>query len=322
MKIGRNFTNLLYANYLDDEEKRKFLPEKISIADLDVEVEIRAKADIGGQVEAARALGIYHVEFDGTVPNPYLKFDGDQRRRAREVSISNGVSLSLLLPSAFITSGLCSPDEYSRRLAVKLQKRYVEFASDVGCKYCVTYPGWVPFYHVSGKSLERVRSNLIKSLVELGKFSSGRGIALHLKNNIASSSAFVGVDEMVNVVREVRKKGSDLSFCFDIGHWFARADVGKDVPPQPESILEQIPAELIKELHLSDYVPGKGVLCPPLHERSGLLKRENLERYADLVKKKGAELVVVSTALRPDEQVGLSDEVLREETKYLRSFFG
>lgn len=322
MKIGRNFTNLLYANYLDDGKKRKGLSEKISVADIDVEAEVKAKADIKGQVEAARALGIDHVELDGTVPNPYLKFDENQKRRAKEVSVSNGITLSLLLSNAFIASGLCSPDEYSRRLAVKLQKRYVEFASGVGCEYCVAHPGWVPFYHASGKSLEKVRSNLIKSLVELGRFSSDGGIALHLKNSVASNLAFVEIDEMVNVVREVREKGADLLFCFDIGHWLIRADVGKDIPPQPESTLEQIPAELIKELHLSDYVPGKGIICPPLHEKSGLLKRENLERYAELVKKKGTELIVVSTALRPEEQVGRGDEVLREETKYLRSFFG
>lgn len=322
MKIGRNFTNLLYTNYLDDEEKRKFLSGKISVAGIDVEVEVEAKADIEGQVEAARAFGIDHVELDGTVPNPYLKFDEDQKRGAKEVSVSNDVSLSLLLPYAYIASNLCSPEEYSRQSAVKLQRRYVEFASDVGCKYCVAHPGGVPFYHASGKNLKKVRSNLIKSLVELEKFASDRGVALHLKNNVASDLVFIEVDEVVSVVKEVRKKGADLSFCFDIGHWFTCADVGKPIPPQPESILKQIPAELIKELHLNDYVPGEGVLYPPLNEQLGLLKRENLKRYAELVKRKGAELIVVSTTLRSEEQVGRSNEVLREETRYLRSLFG
>lgn len=322
MKIGRNFTNLIHANYLDDGKKRKFLSEKISIADIDVEAEVRAKADIKGQIEAAGTLGIDHVELDGTVPNPYLEFNEDQKHEAKEVSVSNGVSLSLLLPNAFVASGLCSPDEHSRQLAVKLQKRYVEVASNVGCKYCVAHPGWVPFYHASGSGLEKIHSNLIKSLAELGKFASDKGIVFHLKNNAAPSPIFIEIDEVVNMVKEVRERGVDLSFCFDIGHWFTRADVGKPIPSQPESILEQIPAELIKELHLNDYVPVEGVLCSPLHEQLGLLKRENLERYAELVKRKGAELIVVSTVLRPKEHLGRSGEVLREETKYLRSIFG
>lgn len=321
MKIGRNFANLLYANYLDDGKKRKLLSEKISVADMDVEVEIKAKADIAGQIVVAGTLGIDHVELDGTIPNPYLKFDRDQKREASEVSISNDVSLSLLLPHTFIASGLCSPDEYSRRLAVKLQKRYIEFASGIGCKYCVAHSGWVPFYHASGKSLERVHSNLIKSLVELAKFASDRSIALHLKNNPAPSLVFTGVGEIVNVLKRVIERGVNLSFCFDIGYWLSHIEASGSVPSRPELIIEQIPTRLIKELHLSDYVPKEGFFCPPLHEQLGLLKRENLRRYAELVRKKKAKLIVVSTTLGPEDRVNRGDEILREETRYLRSFF-
>ncbi len=318
MKIGRNFANLLYANYLDGGKKR--LLSKRIFADVGVEVEIKAKADVVGQIAAARTLGIDHVELDGTVPNPYLRFNKDQKREVMEISISNDVGLSLLLPSAFIASGLCSPDEYSRRLAIKLQKRYIEFASDIGCKYCVVHPGWVPFYHASGKNLEKVHSNLIKSLTELGKFAFDKGIILHLKNNPAPSLVFTEVSEVVNIVRKVREGGVDLAFCFDIGHWLSHVDANGSIPSQPESVIEQIPAKLIEELHLSDYVPGEGIFCPPLHEQLGLIKRENLRRYMGLVKKKKAKLIVVSTALRPEERINRGNKILREETRYLHSF--
>jgi sugar phosphate isomerase/epimerase len=322
MKLGRDFTNLLYSNYLNDEDRKKLLSGELGVADVDAMVQPKAKGDISGQVEVAKEWGLDHVELDGAVPNPYLEFSEDQKREAREAADSSGITLSFHLPYTYVAASMCAPYEQDRRAAEELQKRYVKFAAEIGCKYCNTHPGVVPFYHATGKYFEKVRANLIKTLVELGRLASDNGIAFHLENNTAFDSVFVEPEDLISLVRDVRQQGVDIYFNFDIGHWFTRADAGKDIPNPPEAVMDKIPGELVKELHLNDYIPGKKIFHPPLHEQSGQLKRENLERYAEMVKRMGAELIVVETAFRTKEQVEHRDEIVREETEYLRSLFG
>jgi sugar phosphate isomerase/epimerase len=322
MKLGRNFTNLLYFDYLDAENRRRFLAGEFTVADMDATVQVVAKGDIAKQILTAKALGIDHVELDGAVPNPYLAFSDEDKQRAREIARQNTISLSLHLPYSYIGANLCAPDELDRKMAVALQKRYLEFSSDIGCKYCVLHPGIVPFYHANGKYLEQIRASLIKSLIELGSFAAERGIDLHLENNTAFDGLFSEPAEICEVLEEVRKMGLNVYFCFDIGHWLTRIEVDKRVLNPPERVIEEIPDELLKEVHLNDYVPGKRVFHPPLHLGLGLLGRENLERYLELVMGKGAEVIVVETAASDREHVMRRDEILREETEYLKGMLG
>jgi len=321
MRLGRDFTNFLYFDYLGEVEKREFESGKLTVADMDATAQLAAKADIPGQVAVAKSLGLDHIELDGAVPNPYLNFDDEQKRRAKEAASANGVSLSLHLPYSYVGAAICSPEDYDRRASVELHKRYLRFASEVGCTYAVIHPGFMPSYNATGRYLEQARAALVRSLVELGEFSSSNGIGLHLENNTAFDLIFFEPAEICSILEEVEKSGVKIHFCFDIGHWLTRADMGKSIPNPPERIIEEIPEGMFKELHLNDYIPRKQIFHPPLHEGVGMLRRKNLERYAELVSGKGAELIVVETAIRTKEQVMRRKELLREETEYLRAIF-
>jgi sugar phosphate isomerase/epimerase len=319
MKIGRDFTNLLYFNYLSDEDKRRLEAGEIGVSDMDATVQVTAKADIAGQAAAAKEFGLDHVELDGAVPNPYLSFTPEQKEEARVAIKRAGITLSLHLPYTYVGASTCAPHELDRRAAVELQKRYIEFASDIGCNYVNMHPGVVPFYHAMGKYFDLIRSSLVKTLLELGEVAKSRNVTLHLENNTAFDGCFFEPDELCSVVEEVRERGVEVYLNFDIGHWFTRADVGRPLPDPPEKIIEQIPEGMFKELHLNDYVPGKRLFHPPLHEGVGPLKRENLLRYAELVKRKGAGLIVLETAIKTKEQVLNRERIMREEADFVRS---
>jgi sugar phosphate isomerase/epimerase len=306
---------------LNEVEKRDFESGKLTVPDMDAITQLAAKADIPGQVTVAKSLGLDHIELDGAVPNPYLTLDDTQKREAKEAASANSVSLSLHLPYTYVGAAICSPEEYDRKASVGLHKRYLSFASDVGCTYAVVHPGFMPFYNTTGKYLEMARESLVKSLVELGEFSSKRGVLLHLENNTAFDMIFYEVADICGIVKDVRKTGVKIDFCFDIGHWMTRADVGKSIPNPPESVIEEIPKGISKEFHLNDYIPQKKVFHPPLNEGIGPLKRENLERYNELISGKGVELIVIETAIRTNEQVMRREELLRKETEYLQGIF-
>lgn len=322
MRLGRDFTNFLYFDYLSGADKKKLESGELTIPDMDALAQLAAKADIPGQVAVAKSLGLGHVELDGAVPNPYLGLDGEQKEQAKKAAEAKRISLSFHLPYTYVGAAVCSPENYDREASVGLHKRYLEFASEIGCKYAIIHPGFMPFYHTTGRYLERARAGLVRSLIELGEFSSSRGIALHLENNTAFDMIFSEPADICDIVEEVRKSGVDIYFCFDIGHWITRADIGKSIPKSPERIIEGIPDGISKEFHLNDYIPHKRIFHPPLDEGSGMLKLKNLKRYAELASRKGVELIVVETAIRTKEQVMKRKEILKEETKYLKTIFG
>ncbi len=322
MRLGRNFRNLLYFEYLGEEDKRRLKAGELSVADMNATVQVKAKGDIARQVQVAKTTGLDHVELYGSVPNPYLTLTGEAKQEVKSAAEGANISLSLHLPFNYVGANICAPDEIDRQAAVKLHKRYLEFASSVGCEYCVLHPGVVPFYHTSGKYLGLIRTNLVRSVLELGEFAAARRIVLHLENNTAFDNVFDEPGEVSSVVEEVRRHGVEVYFNFDIGHWFTRVDFGKPVPNPPEKIIEEIPDGMFKEVHLNDYVPGKRIFHPPLQEGLGLLKRDNLVRYAQLVRDKGAELIVVETAITTKEQVMRRDEIMQGENGFLRAIFG
>jgi sugar phosphate isomerase/epimerase len=322
MRLGRDYTNFLVYDYLSDEEKRMVASGRMDLASMNAIAFKKAKMDVGRQFELTRELGFSHVELDADVPSPYLDCDAQQKRAIRESAESHDVTLSLHLPYSYIGGSICCPQESDRALAVELHKRYIEFASDIGAKYVVMHPGNVPPYQAVGKFRDYAREALIKSLVELGKLASDRGLVLHLENNTAFQGIFFEVEECMAVVRETRERGVDVYFNFDIGHWLTRANVGKPIPEPPESVLEQLPPDMLKELHLNDYLSDEQKFHPPLHLGLGFLKWGNLERYARLVKRKNVEVVVLETALQSVEQVLDRERILSDESKYVREAFG
>ncbi|MEW6592070.1 MAG: sugar phosphate isomerase/epimerase [Candidatus Hadarchaeota archaeon] len=322
MKLGRDFTNLLYFGYLSPDDQRKLEAGEITVADMDATVQVPAKGDIAGQVEEAKRQGLDHVELDGAVPNPYLGFTEEQKKKAKEAAKKSGITLSLHHPYTYVGGSVCAPYNEDRKASVELHKKYLEFAAGIGCKNCIIHPGVVPFYHAAGKYYDMIRSSLVKSMIELGSLASSKGIAFHLENNTAFDGAFFEPEDVCSVIDEVRQNGVKIYFNLDIGHWFTRADVGRPVPDPPEDVIKKIPDGMFKELHLNDYVPVKKLFHPPLQEEVGLLKRDNLIRYAQLVKEKGAELIVVETAVKTKEQILRRNEIMRGENEFLRRILG
>ncbi|HEA47369.1 MAG TPA: sugar phosphate isomerase/epimerase [bacterium] len=323
MKIGRNFTNLLELDYVSEEDGERFKRGEIDVPDLDALAQIKSKRDIVHQIKVAKEIGLDHIELDGGVPNPFLEMSGEEIERARQVAKESGITISLHLPYTYVGASTCAFQEVDRELAVTLQKRYLKFAKGVGAINAIMHPGTVPFYQAGPQYQEDLKKSLIKSLVELAKASKELGISFHIENNTTFDIVFVEPEEIYPVIEEVKREGLEIHYCFDIGHWFTRADgtPPKEIPDPPESIMEKIPAELLKEIHLNDYIPKIKKFHPPLHYQKGPLKRKNLEGFAQIVKEKGVELIVVETAVRDPEELLNAHKLLRDETDYLNEIF-
>jgi len=321
VRLGRDYTNCLVFEYLGEEEKRSIEKGELELESMSALAVVKAKRDIERQIEVTLELGMNHIELDADPINPYLDFDGDRRREIKEAAEANDVTLSLHLPYSYVGGSVCSPQEDDRGLAVELHKRCIQFAADVGAIYVIMHPGSAPPYHRHGRFHKSIHDSLLRSVIELGRFSAERGPAFHLENNTALDGIYSEIEDCLAIIKEARGQGVEIYFNFDIGHWFTRADFGKQIPDPPEKALEPIPPDYLKELHLNDYVPGEEIFHPPLHLGWGLLQRGNLERYARLVKRKGVEVVVLETALKSIEQVLDREELLKRESEYVRDIF-
>lgn len=322
MRLGRTYTNCLVYDYLSDDEKQMVASGKTDLSSMSAIALKKAKMDVERKIELTRELGFSHVELDADAPSPYLDFDAERSRAIQDYAKSRDVTLSLHLPYSYISGSTCCPQEDDRTFAVELHKRYIEFASGIGAKYLVMHPGNMPPYQTVGEHRNRAREALVKSLVELGKLASDRGLALHLENNTVFSNIFFEPEECMAVVREAREKGAEVYFNFDIGHWLTLAARDKPIPEPPESALETLPPDMLKELHLNDYMVEERKFHPPLHLGLGFLRWENFERYARIVKRKKVEVVVLETALQDVEQVLDREQILSDESKFIREAFG
>jgi sugar phosphate isomerase/epimerase len=312
----------LVINYLGGTEKRALEEGNLDLASVNAIGLERAKLDVEHQIEVTRELGLNHIELDTDTPNPYLNLSDEAKRRVREAGESSGITFSVHLPYSYVGGALCSPQESDRRLAVELHKRCIRFAADIGAKYVNVHPGSAPFYHRVGKYRDSIHAALLRSLLEMGELAGSLGLDLHLENNTAFDGIYSEVGDCLSIIRELRERGLGVYFNLDIGHWFTRADVGSEVPEPPEKIMDEIPSDYVKELHLNDYVPGKKMFHPPLHLEWGLLKRGSLEGYAEIIRRKGAEVIVLETALKTPEQLVNWRELLRKETRYVKEIFG
>jgi endonuclease IV len=330
MRIGRNFTNMLETSFLTDDERKLFGEGKLPVHDMDARVQIRAKRDIINQLSVGKEIGLTHVELDGGVPNPFLEISDDEIKKSREYAEKNGMTMSLHLPYTYVGAATIAFQESDRKIAVELQKRYIDFADKLGCISVVMHPGSVPFYQAMGEYIAILKESMIKTLQDLYPYAASKNIMLHLENNTAFDSYGVYNFEMIDLLNEVNSKGLDVKYCFDIGHWFTidlpmhKAKYNKEeIPANPEDIVKEIPANLFYQVHLNDfYIDGnKFKFHPPLHNETGFLKKENLRNLARLFKKKGVEIVVVETAVREIDELLNARDILQKETDYLNEVF-
>jgi len=318
MKIGRDFTNLLNTSFLSETERKDLETGKLSVPDMDARVQIKAKSDIINQVKVAKETGLDHVELDAGVPNPYLELPEDYLKNAAADARRNAITLSLHLPYTFVAAATASFQESDRKLAVELLKRYVDVAEILGCNNVNMHPGAIPFYQAVGEYKKIVRESVLNSLLELAPYAASKGLAFHLENNTAFDSILFEIDECLSIIDEVRARGNSVKFCFDIGHWFTRADVGMSIPNPPENIMNEIPEGYLGQIHLNDYIPVVKKFHPPLHYESGLLKKQNLVRLIKMLKEKGADLIIVETAVREVPELLNAGQLMADESKFLR----
>jgi len=128
-------------------------------------------------------------------------------------------------------------------------------------------------------------------------------------------------EELIEVIKEVRKKGVEIYLNFDIGHWFTRIDAGKEIKIKPEEVIKNIPSEYIYELHLNDYIPQKRIFHPPLNRFQGLLRYENLVNYFQICRKKNVHLIVMETAVRSVEDIINSKEIIKQENEEILKIY-
>ena len=318
MKIGRDFTNMLNTSFLTDDEKKQLKAGTLTVADMDAKVQVKAKRDVVNQVKVASEVLLDHVELDGGIPNPYLQMPSSEISIAKKESEKRNITLSFHLPYTHIGSAVCAFQKEDREMSVELLKRYIDFAAKLNCINVVMHPGSVPFYQAVGLYRKLVRENLILSLKELVPYAQKKGIMFHLENNTAFDSILVDVKECLEILETIDSKGENIKFCFDIGHWFTRADFGKQIPEPPEQIMEIIPDKYISQVHLNDYIPVVKKFHPPLHYQAGLLKKGNLKKLFEIFRKKKVEVVVMETAVREVDELLNTRELMEKEAEYIR----
>ncbi len=336
MRIGRNFTNMLEASFLSKKEREDLKSGLLSVGDMDARVQIKAKKDIINQLEVGQKIGLSHIELDGGVPNPFLEMNKDQVTAAKAYAREKNMTMSLHLPYTYVAASTCAFQESDRVLAVSLQKRYIDFASELGCASVVMHPGSVPFYQAMGEYLNMVDESLGKTLIELFSYSEEREIVFHLENNTAFDTYGVYNSDIISIIKRVNDQGCKVKYCFDIGHWFtidlpmhkknfSREAIGK----KPEDIVDEIPDNILHQVHLNDFwinPDPKGnplfKFHPPLHYQKGFLKEENLRKLSEKFSSKGVKTVVVETAVRDTDELLNAEKILSDETKYLNEVFG
>ncbi|PKN00209.1 MAG: hypothetical protein CVU78_02415 [Elusimicrobia bacterium HGW-Elusimicrobia-2] len=320
IRLGRNFTNLFIVDVLPEETRNKILSGEIDMFSMNALGLVEFKKNVLKQLDMAKAQGLNHIELDADMPNPYAGFTKEERSAIRKKAEDNDITLSVHLSYSGIGSGVACIQKEDRQKAVELQKLYIDFAKDIGAKHVNMHPGTAPFYMSSPIWLEKIEAALIESVLELAEY--GGDINFHIENNVSFDTLYVEPEDIIRLVGKCRKKGAEVYFNLDIGHWFTRALApggnAKPVPEHPEEIMKTIPKEMVKELHLNDFVPKTFTFHPPLHLTEGPLQKENLIAYGKIVRALEPEVIILETAAKVKEYLVQRNELVKEELEYVK----
>ncbi len=320
IKLGRNFTNLFVVDVLDKSQREKVLSGEIDLFSMNAIGLVEFKRRVKFQVDKAVEYGLNHIELDCDVPAPYAAMPKDERFAIRDYAREKGISFSVHLSYSGIGSGVACIQEEDRQKAVELHKLHIEFAKDIGALYLNMHPGTAPFYMNSPLFLEKIEKSLLKSVLELVDYAGD--CKFHIENNVSFDNIYVEPEVIIPFVEKCRENGAEVYFNLDIGHWFTRAEQGKKIPDRPEEVMKKIPKNLVKELHLNDYVPKKIIFHPLLHLTEGPLQKKNLIEYGKIVRTLEPEVIILETALKTKEQIAEREKLVREETAYVRECLG
>ena len=82
--------------------------------------------------------------------------------------------------------------------------------------------------------------------------------------------------------------------------------------------MKKIPKEIVKELHLNDFVPKTFTFHPPLHLTEGPLQKANLIEYGKIVKTLEPEVIILETAAKVKELLVKRNDIVKEELDYVK----
>ena len=320
IRIGRNFTNLFVVDILEPEIRDKIINGEIDLFSMNALGIVKFKKDVLAQIDRAKELHLQHIELDADVPNPYAAASAGERAKIKDYAGKNDITLSVHLSYSGIGGGVACVQNEDRKKAVELQKLYICFAKDVGAKYVNMHPGSAPFYMDGPAWMEKIEAALVESVAELADYAGD--CKFHVENNVSFDTIYVEPEDLIRIVGKCRKKGAEVYFNMDIGHWFTRADApggkAKPIPENPQNVMRMIPKEMVKELHLNDYVPKKFMFHPPLHLSEGPLQERNLIEYGKIVKELEPEVIILETAAKTKEQIRDRNAIVADEMKYVR----
>ncbi|HOW28422.1 MAG TPA: sugar phosphate isomerase/epimerase family protein [Elusimicrobiota bacterium] len=320
MRIGRNWTNLLNFDYMDEGQKKSFLEGKLTVPDMDATIQGRLKRDVKRQIDKCVETGLQHVELDGGIPNPYLQMPVKELETIKQYAEKKDITLSLHLPYTFTAIATCGFQEEDRIAAVDMLKRYIDVAHRLGCRYCVMHPGSIPYYQATGKYLDISNAMLTKSLLELGHYTRAKDMYLHMENNTKFDSTHIIPEDSIGMLEEIWDK-AQVKYCFDLAHTFTVYKHQSEIPLPVEAQYEKIPAKFYYAIHIGDFVPEKALFHPPLFRESGVIKRETWKNIFRLFRRKGVQYVVIETAVREREDMIEGDQLQREEAAWIKSVF-
>ncbi|MCD6311094.1 MAG: sugar phosphate isomerase/epimerase [Elusimicrobia bacterium] len=322
IRLGRNFTNLFIVDVLPEDTRNKILSGEIDMFSMNALGLVEFKKNVLKQLSMAKAQGLNHIELDADIPNPYISMSKDDRLAIRKKAEESDITLSVHLPYSppGIGSAVVCIQKEDRQKSVELHKLYIDFARDIGAKHLNMHPGTAPFYLNGPIWMEKFETAIIESVMELAEY--GKGINFHIENNVSFDTLYVEPEDGIRLVQKCRKKGAEIYYNLDIGHWFTRAlapgGKAKPVPEHPEQIMKTIPKELVKELHLNDFVPKTFTFHPPLHLTEGPLQKENLIEYGKIVKTLEPEVIILETASKVKEYLVQRNDIVKEELEYVK----
>ncbi len=320
IRLGRNFTNLFIVDVLPEDTRNKILSGEIDMFSMNALGLVAFKKDVLKQLDMAKAQGLNHIELDADMPNPYASVTKEERDAIKAKAEEYDITLSVHLSYSGIGSGVACVQKEDRQKAVELQKLYIDFAKDIGAKHVNMHPGTAPFYMAGPEWMKQIEPALIESIVELANY--GGDINFHVENNVSFDTLYVEPEDGIRLVQKCRKKGAEVYYNLDIGHWFTRelapGGNAKPVPEHPEEVMKKIPKELVKELHLNDFVPKTFTFHPPLHLTEGPLQKENLIKYGEIVKTLEPEVIILETASKVKEYLVDRNELVKTELEYVK----
>lgn len=323
MKLGRNLTNTFTIEVLTPEQQESILSGKENLFTLNAWGIIKMKSDIKHFIKVTKKIGISHLELDCDVPNPYIEFTKQEIEEAKKMFQDNGVTISVHLPYTMsAVSNIASPQEFERLIAEDTAKKYLDFAIDIGAVATVIHPGKAPFYFASEHYLSILEEKIVTTLFNLAKYiNNNSDIKFHLENNTAFEGIYYNIEDCIRVIQKVRDKGAEIYFNFDIGHWFTKEKIGESLSSPFLNELKKIPANIVWELHLNDFIVEDTIFHPPLIEQKGKLTKEVLKEYAQIVKNLGVQLLVLETAFHNTEQIKNRYEIIKQENEYISEIF-